>query len=421
MLHDDSHMRLETRADGSAAEVERALRRTTRALKTLSATSRALVRADEETQLFHDVCRAAIDEGGYRMAWVGIALDDTNRSVQPVVAVGENTDYLYEGRFSWGDDDYATGTSGRAIRLGETVSTPDMAVDPLYSRWREGALTRGYRSIIALPLFDSHRRTFGALVLAASETDAFDAEEVALLEDVAEEVSYGVTRLQDAAAKAEVEQALFESNRRLSDLVVSITDAVGKLTEARDPYTQGHQERVSNIATAIAVHMGLDADTLRTVELAALVHDVGKLHVPAEILTKPARLTKLEFELMKQHPQKGYEMLCDIPFPWPLAEVSRCHHERMDGSGYPRGLAGADIPLEARILAVADVLEAMASHRPYRPGLGIDVALDELTTANPGKYDSRVVSACLALYAGGALEPLLEDRYAPLTPSRAAR
>ncbi len=170
------------------------------------------------------------------------------------------------------------------------------------------------------------------------------------------------------------------------------------LSEMRDPYTAGHERRVADIAAAIGAALGLDAHRLEGLRIAGLLHDVGKITVPAEILVKPGRLTPIELELVQSHARASYDVLKDVQFPWPVAEVALQHHERMDGSGYPQGLKGDQIRLEARILAVADVVEAMASHRPYRPGLGIAAALAEIERGKGSAYDTAVADACLKLF-----------------------
>jgi len=168
--------------------------------------------------------------------------------------------------------------------------------------------------------------------------------------------------------------------------------------EARDPYTAGHQLRSAELACAIAKEMGLPEDKIEGIRMAGSIHDIGKLSIPAEILTKPTKLSNLEFALIKEHPSCGYEMLKNVESPWPLAQVVYQHHERIDGSGYPRQLRGEEIILEARIMAVSDVVEAMASHRPYRPSLGLEAALHEIDKNKGVLYDSTVVDACLKLF-----------------------
>lgn len=207
---------------------------------------------------------------------------------------------------------------------------------------------------------------------------------------------------EDVTGRRRADEALVQSNVRLERMVYDVAEAMGRVIEARDPYTRGHQERVARISKAIATEMDLSPDNIAAVEMAALVHDIGKLSIPAEILSMPRKLSPLEFSLIQEHPLKGYEILKDIDFPWPIAEIVLHHHERLDGSGYPAGLRG-DVLMPARVLAVADVVEAMASYRPYRPALGLPAAIAELTEHRE-KYDPAVVAACTGLYEQGLLD-----------------
>jgi putative nucleotidyltransferase with HDIG domain len=165
--------------------------------------------------------------------------------------------------------------------------------------------------------------------------------------------------------------------------------------ELRDPYTAGHQRRVAELAGAISQQLGLDANEQEGIITAATIHDIGKLSLPAEILSKPGQLSAQEMALVKNHARGGYEIVCGIDFPWPVADMILQHHERLDGSGYPNGLTRKDILLGAQIIAVADTVEAMSSHRPYRPALGLDAALNEIETGRGVAYNSAVVDACL--------------------------
>jgi putative two-component system response regulator len=164
--------------------------------------------------------------------------------------------------------------------------------------------------------------------------------------------------------------------------------------EIRDPYTAGHQRRVANLSRAIGKELCLSPDQIEGLGMAGVIHDLGKIAIPSEILSKPGNLNRLEYEIMKTHPQVGYNILKSIEFPWPLAEITAQHHERLDGSGYPLGLKENEIIFEAKILSVADVAEAMASHRPYRPSKGIDYALDEISKQRGIAYDPQVVDVC---------------------------
>ncbi|MEJ5299635.1 MAG: HD domain-containing phosphohydrolase [Thermodesulforhabdaceae bacterium] len=187
-------------------------------------------------------------------------------------------------------------------------------------------------------------------------------------------------------------------------IIEGIVKAIGEVVEVRDPYTAGHQRRVASLAMSIAQVLGLPQETINAVYLSALLHDIGKIAVPAEILTKPSKLDAIEFELVKRHPRVAFKILENIPFPFPIHEIAYQHHERLDGSGYPEGLKGDKIRLEARILAVSDVVEAMMSHRPYRPALGKEAALEEICR-NAGKlYDPIVTSACVEAFKSRGFE-----------------
>ena len=174
--------------------------------------------------------------------------------------------------------------------------------------------------------------------------------------------------------------------------------AIAMVVEAKDPYTAGHQRRVADISRAIATEMGLPPDQTEGIRMAGIIHDIGKVSVPAEILSMPRKLTDLEFSLIKTHAQSGYDILKDIEFPWPIARMVLEHHERINGSGYPNGLVGEQILPESRILAVADVVEAMATYRPYRAALGLSAALEEIAKNRGILYDPEVADACLRLF-----------------------
>lgn len=197
--------------------------------------------------------------------------------------------------------------------------------------------------------------------------------------------------------RQELEQMVEERTVRLQGALEGIIQAMARTVESRDPYTAGHQHRVADLAVAIAMEMNIPQDQIEGIRMAGMIHDLGKISVPAEILSKPSRLTDIEFALMKTHSRVGYDILQEIDFPWPIARMVLQHHEKMNGSGYPQGLSEEDILLEARILCVADVVEAMASHRPYRPALGIEKALDEISENKGVFYDPEVVDALFRL------------------------
>jgi HD-GYP domain-containing protein (c-di-GMP phosphodiesterase class II) len=195
-------------------------------------------------------------------------------------------------------------------------------------------------------------------------------------------------------AEEELQRTLDSLRKAVNTTIQVMVSAV----ETRDPYTAGHQLRSANLARAIATELGLPPEKIEGIWMAGSIHDVGKLSIPAEILSKPTKLSAIELSLIKEHANRGYEILKGVESSWPLAEIVRQHHERMDGSGYPRNLKGEEILMEARILSVADVVEAMASHRPYRPALGINAALEELEKNKGILYDDAVADACRRLF-----------------------
>jgi len=193
-------------------------------------------------------------------------------------------------------------------------------------------------------------------------------------------------------------EALRASRQQYHDMLVQTIQAIAMTEEKRDPYTAGHQFRVARLADAIAEVMGMDKDAREGLRLGAMIHDIGKIYLPSEILNRPGQLSEIEFAMIKTHPEVGREITAKVAFPWPVAEMIHQHHERLDGSGYPRGLKADAILPEARIIAVADVVEAMASHRPYRAALGIDIALNEIRRGAGHLYQPEVVDACLRLF-----------------------
>lgn len=206
-----------------------------------------------------------------------------------------------------------------------------------------------------------------------------------------------VERFTDSTAFRRVKQALNLSHDRLRRNMGAIIQAISTTIEKRDPYTAGHQRRVTKLCRAIATRMGFDWERIQGLRMAAAIHDLGKINIPSAILNKPGPISEHEMAIIQMHPYTGYEILKDIQFPWPLAETIYQHHERLDGSGYPRHLKGDQILLEARILAVADVVESISSFRPYRPELGMEAALAEIESNKGVLYDSSVVEICTSL------------------------
>jgi len=286
------------------------------------------------------------------------------------------------------------------------VSLWNPAAEHIFGYARDEAMGREIsRLIIPESSRGKHRQGFasfretgkGAMIGKTVET-------MALKRDGAEfpvELSISATKVTDKWHAVAIIRDITERRHaadRLQKSLEGTIQVIASAVEARDRYTSGHQRRVAKLATAIAGEMALDSDQVEGIHWGAMIHDIGKIHLPAEILSKPTKLTKLEYNLIKEHVQVGYDILKDIEFPWPVADIVHQHHERMDGSGYPQDLDDGQICLEARIVAVSDVVEAMSSHRPYRPGLGIDKALAEIKRGRGKQYDPQAADACFKLF-----------------------
>lgn len=237
---------------------------------------------------------------------------------------------------------------------------------------------------------------------AAVRAGAFDylpkpVNRATLLKAVGAAARFKVREEENHAYQRDLEDQVAARTASLRRTLLGTVEALASALEVRDPYTAGHQRRVAHVAVHIADLLGFDEERREGLRLAGLLHDIGKLHIPAEILAKPTRLTAAEFALIKDHSLAGWDILKRVEFPWPLAKMVLQHHERMDGSGYPEGVAGDEILPEARILAVADVVEAMASHRPYRPAVGLAAGLDVITKGRGVHFDPEVVTAALAV------------------------
>ena len=378
-------------------QAEERLQRTSRALKALSACNQALVHATQEKGFLTDVCEVIVREGGYPLAWVGYAQSDQMKSVVPIASAGVEAEHPEWIGLTWGEGERGQGPGGMAIKTGEIQVARDILHDPALAPWHEEWRRRDFKAIIALPLI-VEGKAIGILDISAQDPGAFDPEEVRLLEELAGGVAFGIWSLRTdqerQRAEAEVQHSLEKLKKALDGTVLAVANTV----EMRDPYTAGHQRQVAQLAGAIAQEMGFSAERVEGMRVLGCLHDIGKIAIPAEILSKPGRLSPMEFTLIKDHPRVGYEIIKDIDFPFPLAEGILQHHERLNGSGYPQGISGPDIILEARILGVADVVEAMASHRPYRRSLGIDQALEEISRNRGILYDPEVVDICLKLF-----------------------
>lgn len=490
----------------------------------LSALNREIVRLDDEQAIWELAVQVAVERAGALGAWVGLA-DIESGGVRCVALKGAFAMGYWE--IIPGDSAEAVATADELVRTAlkevQSVVCDDFRNDSRTARWHELGKTYGVATSAIVPVHQD-RKNIAVLAVYLDEATQLDDEMVALLEEMADDLSFSFGAIRAELGRKSAEQELRESesrframieqsisgiyvidqrqrfiyvNPRLAEIfgyasndelvdtpIVNVVapdsrtvvtenlrrrlygeektlrydftglrkdgstigvgvhgtvgtfrgkpvvigtlqdvtevkhaqekvhhyidtlertthstiEIISTIGELRDPYTQGHERRVGETAAAIGAEMGLDENRIEGLRVAGHLHDVGKISVPAEILSKPGRLSKIEYELVKAHPQQGFDILKNYEFPWPVAQVALQHHERLDGSGYPQGLKGDAILLEARVMAVADVVEAMSSHRPYRPGLGLARALGEIEDGSGKLYDPQVVAACLRLF-----------------------
>lgn len=372
---------------------ELALRRANRALDSVAAVNRASLAARDRESLLDGVCRALAAPEDAVLVWIGEAEAGGEKRVRPISSRGPAQGFLQAAPIGWGADPYGQGPTGRALRSGAPEVVVDARRSPLGYPWREELARFEIRSTVTIPFQDGERRCI--LQINSREPEAFSMDEIAAYQALAHDLA--------RALGAFTAQQGYEL--RLSQALRGAVAALAATVEKRDPYTAGHQSRTGDLAVEIARELGLAADRIEGVRLGAAMHDIGKIGVPVEILTKPGRLDPQEMALVRRHPEIGYDIVKEIDFGWPIADIVRQHHERWDGSGYPQGLKGEAIALEARIVAAADVIESMATHRPYRPALPTEAVVTELTEGRGLRYDPKVADAALKVLARTPIEP----------------
>lgn len=325
-----------------------------------------------------------------------LAVDDTPASLRLLTDILKAEGYEVRSAIS-GELALRAATAQPPELILLDVSMPGMSGFEVCQRLKEQDQTRNVPVIFVSAMSETLEKVRGFELGAVDYvTKPYHREELLARVHTHLELHRLRHRLEDMVE--ERTQSLRQSEMQLRTSLLDSISAIAATVEIRDMYTAGHQRRVAQIATAIARLLNLPEQQIEGLYLACVVHDVGKIKIPAEILSKPGKLGELEYALIKQHPQAGYDILKEVDFPWPIAQFVLQHHERIDGSGYPHGLTGDAILLEARIIAVADVIEAMASHRPYRPGLGIEAALAEISGKRGTVYDAAVADAAIVLF-----------------------
>jgi putative nucleotidyltransferase with HDIG domain len=367
--------------------------RTSHALHALADLGAVALQAHSTGEIFEYACTALVEHEVCAACWIGRVNTDAERSITPIAASGDARDFVKTLRVSWDSSALGQGPAGRAVRTRKPVVVERLDLDAGFAPWREAALERGFVSVFAIPVLDASGSPVKLLCGYARTLGTFRQAECEVLNEFAQRIG--------TVARAVRKRRSHEDNEsRILSALQGTIRAVQRTVEARDPYTYGHQERVALLSVAIADDLGFPKEQRMAVEIAAKMHDVGKLMVPAEILSKPTRLNSAEYELIKGHVEAGYQILNEIDFGLPVAEIMRQHHERLDGSGYPQALRGSQIRLEARVLAVADVAESMLSHRPYRPARGFAEIKAELQAGRALRYDADAVDACLRVLSG---------------------
>ncbi len=348
-----------------------------------------LLNAENEASLFKFVCEALSRLEDIATVWV--MLREPQLQIMPVAWAGVAEAEISALRVRWDDAERGIGFIINAIQQRKPVVARDLKTDTLLPAWQKMLRQRNVKSAVAVPIY-AESEIFATLAVFSHKPDAFDEEFVKFLDEIAGDIAIGVRSLR-------LDKNLHSTLEHLRESMNSTVEAISRMVELRDPYTAGHERRVAQLASAIGKEMGLPKRQVEGLRVTGYLHDIGKIAVPAEILSKPTKLTEIELALVSEHAKAGYNILKGLEFPWPVAQAVLQHHERLDGSGYPLGIKDGEIILEARILMVADVVEAMASHRPYRSALGVETAFAEIT-ANRGKlYDEQVVDACIKLFA----------------------
>lgn len=363
----------------------------------LSEVNEAIVQSADQSDLFRRACRAIQAQDSYIAA--GFADVDTALGTIAPGAVVEGFEAIARGISLSLDASRPEGRGPTAVaaREGRAAFSGNFLRESAGGPWETLARQHNVRSVAALPIRRGGR-IVAVFSIFSSRSDFFGPEERALCERLATNLSYALDHFDQRGERDRAQAQVQEHLLQLESAMLGTVAALSSTVEQRDPYTSGHQRRVGELAAAMGAEMALSAEHCRGLRVIGMVHDVGKIGVPAEILARPGKLSAVEFDLIKAHSLIGYEILKEIQFPWPVAEAVRQHHERLDGSGYPQGLRGEAVILEARILAVADVVESMASHRPYRPMLGIEAALAEIEAHGAALYCPQATAACLRLF-----------------------
>lgn len=356
--------------------------------------SEYLLVAASEDEIYRFICATIGELEHIAGVWIGLKLPDY--TVLPVAWAGFDDATVANFQARWDQNGSNYGIMGTAIREGRAVIVNDAANDRRYASWQSMLGKWSIRSGLGVPLI-TDGETIGSITIFSDQPYVFDEEAVRFLGDIAADAAVGVRSLR-------LDKKLRATLNSLRMSLDGTVEAIARMVELRDPYTAGHQRRVAQLASAIGRELGLPERRIEGLRVAGYLHDIGKIGIPTEILAKSGQLNDYEYGIVKSHSLIGYEILKNLDFPWPVAQTVLQHHERMDGSGYPDGVSSDAIILEARILMVADVVEAMMGQRPYRAALDAEAALWEIRQGAAAQFDTEVVTACARLFGERGFE-----------------
>ena len=387
-----------TYATARDISAERALERKNRRISDILLCVRRinehLLVAREEDELYRFVCNALSGVDRIVGAWIGLKTPEA--MVRPVAAAGFDLALLQALQDGQDPGAMPWAPTRRALHERQPVMATSAETHGASPALHEAVTRLAVETVVSVPI-QVEDDVIGAMVIWSARPVSASDESLQFFVEVAGDIAVGVRSLR-------LSRQLSTTLERLEGALMATVEAIAKLVETRDPYTAGHEHRVAELASAIGLRMGLPAQSIEGLRVIGHLHDLGKISIPAEILSKPTRLSAIEMELVQSHPEVGYEILKGLEFPWPVAQAVLQHHERLDGSGYPNRLQGDAISLEARIIAVADTVEAMSTHRPYRPARGLAAALEEITAHRGQLYDPAVVDACVAVLKDNPLQ-----------------
>lgn len=373
-------------------------------LRALTSSIRAMVRTGNRGAMAREVCHALVSEAGYRFAWIGELTEDPAEAVRVIAVAGEPIDHINEASAV-----YAPSARGnQAIKDSMQSGQPQLVrigiANEVAGESGDDPATKSVGSFVTLPMITGGR-VASVLCIYSREPDAFPDQDLQYLQILATNLGRSMDTIDGWTRYDDAERGRLAALQRSKESLLQLITSLSRLIAMRDPYTADHERRVASLARRVGRRLGMTDDKLEALEIAGILHDIGKSGIPSELLSKPGKLSNAEMMLIREHVRIGVEILEKISFDWPVATYVGQHHERLDGSGYPNGLTGDAILPESRILAVCDVAEAMLAHRPYRPGRPMEHVIKELTDGRGRRYDARAVDACLAILNEEGLEP----------------